>query len=300
MQVSKPVSQQETRAKRRFGDRREGRLVRSLPAMTKLMPFIMKHRNDALNSFQDEFEVTNAEAYIRQKRAQGMTDFTMLHLLIAAYVRTVSQRPGLNRFVSGQRIYARDCIEVNFVIKKEMRLESPDSSVSVRLMPDATVDEVYQAVHDAIETARNETTSFDDTARILDMLPRLVKRFAVGLIFALDYWGLLPKFLTDLSPFHGSIFFTSMASIGLPPIFHHIYNLGNVPLFLAFGITKKRYELQKDGSTAEKRYMGYSLVMDERVCDGYYFASAFRYLSGLMRNPSVLEQKPAVVEQDVD
>ena len=91
-----------------------------------------------------------------------------------------------------------------------------------------------------------------------------------------------------------------MASIGLPPIFHHIYNLGNVPLFMAFGVTKKRYELQKDGSTAEKRYMGYSLVMDERICDGYYFASAFRYLNGIMRNPTVLDSKPEKIEQDVD
>jgi len=291
---------QTSKAKRRLGDRREGRLVRSLPAMTKLMPFIMRHRNDALNSFQDEFEVTNAEAYIREKRAQGKTDFTMLHLLIAAYVRTVSQRPGLNRFVSGQRIFTRSNVEVNFVIKKEMKLESPDSSISVRLRPDATVDEVYEALREAIDAAKNETTSFDDTARILDMLPRILKRFAIGLIYTLDYWGLLPKFLTDLSPFHGSIFFTSMASIGLPPIFHHIYNLGNVPLFFAFGVTKKRYELQKDGSVAEKRYMGYSLVMDERICDGYYFASAFRYLNGLMRNPSVLEQRPETVVPDID
>lgn len=291
--------QTSVKTKRRMGDRRDGRLVRSLPAMTKLMPFIMKQRCDSLNSFQDEFEVTNAEAYIREKRAQGKTDFTMLHLLIAAYVRTVSQRPGLNRFVSGQRIYARDGIEVNFIVKKEMKLESPDSSISVVLRPEATADEVYQAVHDAIENAKNETTSFDDTARILDSLPRLIKRFAVGCIFALDYWGLLPKFLTDLSPFHGSIFFTSMASIGLPPIFHHIYNLGNVPLFLAFGITKKRYELQKDGTTAEKRYMGYSLVMDERICDGYYFASAFRYMTGLIRNPHALDEKPAAVESDI-
>ena len=295
-----PLQTSEKPRKRRMGDRREGRLVRSLPPITKLMPFIMKDRNDALNSFQDEFEVTNAEAYIREKRAEGKVDFSMLHLLAAAYVRTVSQRPGLNRFVSGQRIYARDNIEINFVVKKEMKLDSPDSSISVRIAPDATVNEVYQALHDAIESAKNEETSFDDFTKVLDFLPRFIKRFAVSLIYALDYWGLLPKFLTDLSPFHGSIFFTSMASIGLPPVFHHIYNLGNVPLFMAFGVTKKRYEMQKDGSVAEKRYMGYTLVMDERTCDGYYFASAFRYLTGIMRNPRVLEQKPETVVPDQD
>lgn len=283
-----------------MGDRREGRLVRTLTPMNKLMPFIMKHRNDALNAFSDEIEVSNAEAYIRQKKAEGKTDFSMLHLLIAAYVRTVSQRPGLNRFVAGQRIYARDDVEVNFIIKKEMKLDSPDSSISVHLQPEMTMDEIYGVLHDAIEKCRSEKTNFDDTARILDMLPRFVKRMAISLIFALDYWGLLPRFLTDLSPFHGSAFITSMASIGLPPILHHIYNLGNVSLFFAYGMTKKRYELQKDGSVAEKRYMGFSLVMDERICDGYYFASAYRYLNVILRNPALLDQRPESVVRDVD
>ncbi len=282
-----------------MGDRRDGRLVRTLPAMTKLMPFIMPKRNDALNMFSDELEVSAAEKYMREKRAQGLTNFTLMHVLVAAYVRTVSQRPAVNRFVSGQRIYSRPYTEVNLCVKKEMKMDSPDSVLCVKFAPDATAEEVYRAFQEAIDSSKNEDTSFDATAAILDKLPRPVKCCVVWLLRTLDYYGWLPKFLTDLSPFHGSLFITSMASLGLPPVYHHIYNFGNVPLFLAFGVTKRRMETLRDGSLAEKHYMGYSLVMDERICDGYYFASAFRYLSGIMRNPWVLDQKPETVVEDI-
>ena len=55
---------------------------------------------------------------------------------------------------------------------------------------------------------------------------------------ALEESGLLPRALTDLSPFHGSLYITSMASLGIPPIYHHLYDFGNVPVFCSFG--KKR------------------------------------------------------------
>lgn len=287
------------KTKRRWGDRRDGRLVRTLPAMHKIEPFIMVTRNDACNQFTDRFEVTKAEEYIRAKRAAGMKDFTMLHLLVAAYVRTCSQKPGINRFVAGQRVYTRDQVEVNLCIKKEMRADSPDSVLSILIDPAATADEIYRILTDEIEKTRNADTSFDDTAALFNRLPRLVKKFVFWLLRTLDYFGLLPYALTRLSPFHGSLFITSMASIGLPPIYHHIYNFGNVPVFIAFGITEKGYVLQKDGTTQERRYMHYSVVMDERVCDGYYFASAFRYLSGLMRNPAKLDE-PIEPLRDVD
>ena len=45
--------------------------------------------------------------------------------LVASYVRTVSQRPGINRFIRGQRVHARNCIEVMLTIKKEIALDSP-------------------------------------------------------------------------------------------------------------------------------------------------------------------------------
>ncbi len=286
--------------KRRFGDRNDGRLLRSLSPMMKLMPYIMPQRCDACNSFRGYVDVDTVEKYVREKREKGMVNFTNMHVLLAAYTRLVSQRPGLNRFISGQKIYARNHFEAMLCIKKEMKLNSPDSVISMVFPLDATAEQIYQITEKLVEDAKGETTSFDDTARILDYIPGLVKKFAFWLLRLLDYFGLLPMKLKRISPFHGSLFITSMASLGLPPIYHHIYNFGNVPVFVAFGITERKHAVKPDGSIESKKVMGYTLVMDERICDGYYYASAFRLFNGILRNPWQLDEAPKEIVPDVE
>lgn len=291
---------EEQRRKRRFGDRNDGRLLRSLSPMMKIMPYIMPQRCDACNSFRGIADMDKIDQYVHEKRALGMTNFTVMHVLLAAYARLVSQRPGLNRFVSGQKIYARDHLEAMLCIKKEMKLNSPDSVISMIFPLDATAAQVYEIAEGLIAEAKNETTNFDDLARILDYIPGLLKKFAFWALRVLDYFGLLPVKLKHLSPFHGSLFITSMASLGLPPIYHHIYNFGNVPMFVAFGITEVKHSMKADGSVETKKIMNYTLVMDERICDGYYYASALRLFKGILRNLWQLDEAPKEIVEDVD
>ena len=81
-----------------------GRRIRTLTPMNLIMPFIMKDRSDALNYVSDSIDITNAEKYIAEKKKQGYTNFTIMHLFLAAYVRAVAEKPGINRYVRGQRI----------------------------------------------------------------------------------------------------------------------------------------------------------------------------------------------------
>ena len=121
----------ETAYTRRFGDRKEGRLLRTLEPFYKFMPFIMVKRNDALNYFTDVIECTELDRYLRAKRAEGYKGMGMLHLFIAAYVRAISHAPGLNRFVSGQRIYARNNIEIVMTVKRAMTMDAPETTIKV-------------------------------------------------------------------------------------------------------------------------------------------------------------------------
>ena len=59
------------RYRRQFGDRKEGRLLRSLPAFNRFMPFIMPVRNDACNQYEESFEVTNVDRRLRRLRVDG-------------------------------------------------------------------------------------------------------------------------------------------------------------------------------------------------------------------------------------
>lgn len=291
-------------AKRRLkAQKKEGRRLYSLPPMTLITPFIMKKRNDALNYFSDTLDTDRAEEYIAKKRAEGYVSFNLMHLFIAAYVRAVAEKPGVNRFIRGQRIFARTGISVCLTIKKEMRADSPDTVVKFHPNATDTAAQVYEEIDRVIthnKQADDSTTNLDKTMNILKVLPAFVFRFVMGTFSLLDYYRLLPRFLTELSPFHCSCFFTSMGSLGIPPIYHHIYNFGNVPLFIAFGARYKEYYIKSDGSVGCRRKVDYKITMDERICDGFYYASALKTMQFYLLHPEKLDTPPARVVEDVD
>ncbi|MBQ1981777.1 MAG: hypothetical protein IIV80_05480 [Clostridia bacterium] len=289
--------------KRRWGDRKDGRRIRTIYPMNQLMPFLMKERNDAMNCFAEEFDITEADAFCKQMIAEGYEGFSFLHLILAAYVRTVSQKPALNRFISGQRIYARNRIEVIMTIKKDMTEDSAETCISVCFEPDDTVADVYEKFN-AVVAANKESadldSGFDNLAARLAAMPRPILRGVVRLLFWLDYHGWLPKALTDLSPFHGGMIITSMGSLGIKPIYHHIYNFGNLPVFFAYGVKRTVLKPRADGSVDRRRMIDLKVVMDERICDGFCFASAFKYLRRLIEHPAPLLNRPETIVEDID
>ena len=125
-------------------------------------------------------------------------------------------------------------------------------------------------------------------------------KFTVWLLKTLDYFGLLPRFITKLSPFHGSLFITSMGSLGIPPIYHHLYDFGNVPIFCSFGTKYTKYEVDAEGKTVARKYMDYTFVTDERICDGFYFAAALKNIRRLLAHPYKLDEAPKSITPDID
>ena len=286
-----------------WGDRIDGRKVRTLSPMAQITMYFQWERNICSNFFEEAFEITHVDRYIRQKRREGLTDFGITHVLLAAYVRGVAKYPQLNRFISGQKVYSRgNDIQYCMVIKKEMSVDSPDTSIKVHLTPYDTAVDVYNKLNAAVsEVKRTQEldSNLDGLIDYLNLIPGLFLKFTVWLLKFLDYFGLLPKFLLELSPFHGSLFFTSMGSLGIPPIYHHLYDFGNLPVFGAFGCKRRANEIQDDGSVVQKKYIDVKFVLDERIVDGYYYATFFKYFRNLMRHPEVLDNPPEVVNHDI-
>lgn len=293
--------------KRRLGDRKDGRLLRTLYPMNKFMPYIMRTRNDACNQFADSIDLTETDPYIRSKIKEGKVNFSFLHVFLAAYVRTVAKRPEINRFVSGNRIFARNNIVVNMTIKTTLSADAPDTCIKVYFDPTDTIDDIYekfnaavQAVKDASETRSDKESGFDKTARILSGLPRFVLLPVIHLLTFLDNNRLLPQAIIGVSPFHGSLFVTSMGSLGIRPIYHHLYNFGNLPIFVSYGNKRMELALDDEGNVHKKRVIDLKVVTDERICDGYLYASAFKTIRTYLEHPRVLEQAPDVVREDID
>ena len=286
-----------------WGDRIDGRKVRTLSPMAQITSYFQWERNICSNFFEESFEITHIDRYIRQKRREGLTDFGITHVLLAAYVRGVAKFPQLNRFISGQKVYSRgDDIQYCMVIKKEMTVDSPDTSIKVHLNPRDTAKDVYEKLNAAVESVKATTeldSNLDALIMALNLIPSVVLKFVVWLLKLMDYFGLLPAFLLELSPFHGSLFFTSMGSLGIPPIYHHLYDFGNLPVFGAFGCKRKAVEVLEDGTIVPRKYIDCKFVLDERICDGYYYAAFFKYYRRIMRNPEILDQPPEEVVKDI-
>jgi len=285
-----------------WGDRNDGRRLRSLSPIFAVSPYIMVTRNTSQNFLRDKMECSALDEYIRRKRQEGLQGFGMLHVVLAAYARCVAQYPGVNRFISGQHVFSRSEIEVSLTIKPEMKAESPDTVIKIYLLPTDTAEDVYRKIQQKIGEVKDapaDNTNFDNLAKAFNLIPGPLLKFVVWLLKFLDYFGCLPRALTRLSPFHGSLYITSMASLGIPPIYHHLYDFGNVPVFVSLGKKYRVNELERDGTVAARKYIDYTFVTDERICDGFYFASVLRYFRGILQAPEQLDLPAPAVAEDV-
>ncbi|MBQ7669835.1 MAG: 2-oxo acid dehydrogenase subunit E2 [Clostridia bacterium] len=291
------MKKEKTEKKRKVKDIRR---VKTLPPMSTIVPFIMQQRNESSNLMFDTVNVSKLEKYIKEKQADGMKNISMMHVLIAAYCRTVAQRPALNRFIRGQRVFTRRSIEVCLTIKKEMSLESPDTCLKIFVDPSVTTADVYEKLNHEITSYRdNPGGDFDNTAGFLSHIPSVILRGTIGFLKFLDYFRMFPKFLERVSPFHCSMFITSMGSLGVPAIYHHLYDFGTCPLFIAFGAKRRSYEVNPDGSIYKRQFMDVKLTCDERICDGYYYASAFKTFKAILADPWQLDSPPEKIEEDI-
>lgn len=287
--------------KRRFGDRKEGRLLRSLPAFAKFVPFIMPTRNDACNQYEESFEVSDVDRRLRKLRVDGYKGIGILHFIIAAYIRGVSMLPGMNRFVVGRRIYARDNIEVVMTVKRSLAIDATETTIKVVFEPTDTIFDVYRKMSEKIDEMKTVegNNNTEDVAEAMCKAPRFLLRFALTILRIMDYFGWLPQSLLDASPFHGSMIITDLGSLRIGPIYHHIYNFGTLPVFISFGAKRHAYELDRHGNMVDRKYVDCKFVMDERTVDGHYYAQflqAFRYIC---QHPEIVETPPSKVVEDV-
>ena len=284
-----------------WGDRCDGRLVRSLDPMTYVGIYSMPDRNGAHTMFADTLDATELDHYIHTRRKGDLPHLSAIQIFLTAYCRTIAEYPMVNRFISGQKIYTRDGdIVFNMTIKKKMTLDGEETVVKLHLTPEETLYTVSEKLEKLFEEGRKgDDLEFDSVAGIIRLIPGVLKKFVFWFLKLLDYFGLVPKALLEVSPFHGTIFFTSMASLGIPPVYHHLYDFGNLPVFLCMGDKYKKKEIKDDGSVETRKYMKYTFVSDERICDGFCYSRALKAFRHYLQHPELLEVPPETVKRDV-
>lgn len=276
--------------------RADGKRLRNTDPMYRVGAHIMDKRIDSMNMCTIDIPYAPLQDYINKKRKEGIS-VSHMALVIAAYVRTMAKYPELNRFIVNKKVYARNEIAVGMVVLQS--LESHEGTMSKMYFEITdTVFDVNNKINTYV-TENREAPENNGTEKIIKVLLSVPGLLTVGVkVFKfLDKHGLLPKAIIDMSPFHMSLGITNLASIRTNHIYHHCYEFGTTSLFLAMG-SLREVPKRKGGEVVFERSLPIGATMDERICSGSYFATAFRYMKKLLANPEVLELPPEEVIED--
>ena len=269
--------------------RSDGVLVTNQDPIMKIMPYIMFDRIDALNKNFEEVDCAVLDRYIKEYTA---SELSYMHILIAAFVRTMHRFPQLNRFVVNGRLYQRKDITVCFNVHRSLRGETAETVVKLHFDGSETLAQVAERLDAAIaeNTKLGESNDVDEITRILMGIPNFMYKPSIRLLMWMDRHNILPKDIIEASPCHTSFYLTNLKSLGIGTVLHHIYNFGTCSQFISMG--KERYLPVVDGKDhiTIKKMLQLGLTTDERICDGLYFARAVRYLKKLLAHPDMLEQ----------
>lgn len=287
--------------RRRMGDRKDGRLLRTLNPFSRFVPFIMPQRCDRLVGYEESFEVSALDRRLRKLRVDGYKGIGILHFLIACHVRSASMLPGVNRFIAGRRIYAHNDISVVMTVKHSLSVDATETTIKVHFQPTDTIFDVYRKMNEKIEEIKTaeQNNNAEELAGIFAKFPRFLLRFAISVLRVMDYYGLLPESLEEASPFHGSMVITDLGSLRIGPVYHHIYNFGTLPVFIAFGAKYHKYEITKKRELVESKYIDTKMVVDEGIVDGHYYSQLLQAYRYMFQHPEILESPPTKVVEDI-
>lgn len=272
-----------------FRDRCDGRRVRDLNPFQKVLPYIMRTRNESLVYFAEDIDVENALSLVKRLNGEaGSRDYGLFQLILAALVQVLVKKPKLNRFVSGRGIYDRKDISMSFIVKKKLTEEARETDAKVIFERDSTLIDVTRKVNESIENARSEVLSPDEKEMYLAAKIPGAYRLVTAAFRLLNGLNLAPASMIKADPLFTSIYVANLASIGLLPPFHHLYEWGTASVFVVLGKMERRMVEKDDGTTEERHFMRMKVTLDERIAEGIYFSHALDLFRRLLKNPEVL------------
>ena len=283
----------EQKQTRKRGDRRDGRWVKA-PGLQTVMGYLLPKRTDCEVYLHDSIDATDLLAYLERRNAEHPEyKTTIFHAAVTAMARMVKERPLMNRFIQGYRMYERDEISISFVVKRRFAEGAEESLMVLKPKDEDTLDSISRKiVGDVKETRKSEhaTGGIDELLDKFAALPRFVLILAIRIIRWLDFWGINPKVLTEGDPNYTTILTSNLGSIKCPAVHHHLSNYGTNSIMITIGALHKAEVLMPDGTKEVRDLVDIGATLDERIADGFYFAKSLKLIKHIFAHPEMLER----------
>ena len=277
--------------KRRFGDRKDGTLIRDLDGMHFITPLIYPNRCDNEAYISERIDLGPVNAFLAQKNAQP-SDFpyTLFHVILAALVKTVTLRPKLNRFIANKNYYQRREVSAAFVVKKLFSDDAGEALAVVHATDESTLTSLHADIFRQISSCRSDKVDAStDNMNLFNRMPRFLGKFIVWVLTRLDIHGWIPASIIETDPYYCTMVLSNLGSIRLRSGYHHLTNWGTCSLFCIIGEKKMTPVFQPDGTYEMRETLDLGLTIDERLADGYYYSKSIRLLKHLLEHPELLE-----------
>ncbi len=268
--------------------RPDGDLVHGESLVRAIMPYIMRGRNESVIYHEAIYDISKTRAFLRSFNHEHERDqpATLFHLFLWAAAQALAERPGLNRFVSGGRIYQRKGMFLSFAAKKEIADEAPLVTIKLEFFKGEAFGDCVKRIVNAISTGRTgPAQQVDKELKLALMLPGPVLGAIMGFLRWLDGINLMPRFMIDSDPMYTSMFVANLGSVGLDRTFHHLYEYGTAAMFAALGMPRKQLMPDRAGNPVVKDVLEVRWTLDERVNDGLYCANGLNLFKKIFENP---------------
>lgn len=279
---------------RRRGDRRDARWVREVTGLQTVMTNLLPNRTDCEVYLHDTFDVTELMKFL-EKRNEEHPEYktTVFHAFLVCLARMVNERPLMNRYISGRRTYERHDITLSFVAKRRFADGAEESLMTLTARDTDTLDSVSHHIYGDVTKMRkseHSTGGIDAAVDAFAKLPRILIIPVFRIIRWLDFWGLMPKALTEGDPNYCTILASNLGSIQAPAVYHHLNNYGTNSIMVTLGTLRKEERLMPDGTRQTRDVVDVGATLDERIGDGFYFARSLKLVKYIFEHPELLDK----------
>jgi len=277
--------------KKKFGDRKDGAILKNIHPMHIVMPLMYPNRCDNEAFISERIDLTNVIAYLEKKNASNPEyKYNLFQVMITAMLKTITLRPKMNRFIANQAMYQRNEVSAAFTVKKVFSDHGEEALAIIHSKGSDNINTVHDEIYRQVSFCRSD--KLDDGMKSVNLVgktPRPVFNLLGLLLRFLDRHGWVPTALIKGDPYYSSVVLTNLGSIKLHAGYHHLTNWGTTSVFCAIGEMKKRPFYDDDGNVTMKPSVDLGLTIDERLADGYYYSRTVRLLKKLLENPELLE-----------
>jgi len=280
--------------KKRWGDRRDARWVRETPGLQTIMAHLYPNRTDNEAYLNVRLDITNLLAYLEEENKKHPDyKITVFHALVFAIAKMVSERPKMNYFIQGRRMFERDIISLGFVCRRRFTDHSEEALMYFVPKEEDTLNSLgYKIVGEVHETRKSETSTggIDKWLDRFAAIPRVLLIFVIRIVRWLDFWDLMPAELMRGDPNYATCFLSNLGSVGCESCYHHLNNYGTNSFFVTMGVMKKDEVVKADGTKEVRDVVDIGCIVDERIADGFYFAKSLKLIRHLFENPEMLNE----------